>query len=606
MTDKLKPLSDAHGIAPAALRAKYRLERDRRLRPEGLAQFVRIDRGRHHRYEENPAFANRPAREPLADQVEIAVIGAGFGGLLLGAELRKAGIEGLRFIDRAGDFGGVWYWNRYPGAACDTEAPIYLPMLEELGVLPRRKYAKGPEIHAHCRLIAETFDLYRDTCFNTDVTAISWDDASGLWTIRTDRDDAMKARFVIVSAGVMDRPKLADLPGLEDFQGHSFHTSRWDYGYTGGTSDGELTGLADKVVGIIGTGATAVQCVPHLGAGAKQLYVFQRTPSSIDRRDDRELDPAEFAGLEPGWQQRRMENFTALVGGAILEDDFVDDGWTSIPRNIRKLVGHAKEMGIEIGNPYEVAPLADFVKMEEIRARVGDVVIDPETAEALKPWYDRFCKRPCFHDEYLPTFNRPNVTLVNTGGLGVERITAAGVVANGREFPLDCLIYSTGYDASSPFAKRISFEIVGREELSLKEKWENGAATFHGYGTHGFPNLFIMAHVQTGLSLNFPHMIGEQARHIAYILREVRKRGKTRVEVTRKAEDAWVEEIDRAAVSMVEALRECTPSYFNHEGNVSRLNARNSAYGGGPLAFYEIIADWRAEGSLAGLELRQD
>ncbi|WP_254514583.1 NAD(P)/FAD-dependent oxidoreductase [Novosphingobium sp. G106] len=437
MTDKLKPLADAYGIDPAVLRARYRAERDRRLTPDGLGQFVRIDRGHHHRYEEDPGFAGSPDREPLTDQIEIAVIGAGFGGLLLGAELRKAGIEGLRFIDRAGDFGGVWYWNRYPGAACDTEAPIYLPLLEELGVLPERKYAKGPEIHAHCKLIAETYDLYRDTCFHTDVTEIAWDEASGLWTIRTDRGDAMKARFVVVSAGVMDRPKLADLPGLEDFRGHAFHTSRWDYGYTGGTSDGGLTGLADKVVGIIGTGATAVQCVPHLGASAKQLYVFQRTPSSIDRRDDRALDPAEFASLEPGWQQKRMENFTALVGGAILEEDLVGDGWTSIPRNILKLLGHAQEMSIEIGDPYEVAPLADFVKMEEIRARVGDVVADKATAEALKPWYDRFCKRPCFHDDYLPTFNSPNVTLIDTEGHGVERITPNGVVAGGREYLLD-------------------------------------------------------------------------------------------------------------------------------------------------------------------------
>lgn len=603
VTDKLKPLADAVGIDPQALRARYRAERDRRLRPEGLGQFVRIDREHHHRFEEDPALAAAPSRAPLTDQVEIAIIGAGFGGLLLGAELRKAGIEGLRFIDRAGDFGGVWYWNRYPGAACDTEAPIYLPLLEELGVLPKRKYATGPEIHAHCRLIAEKFDLYRDTCFHTDVTDIAWDEASGLWTIRTDQGDKMRARFVVVSAGVMDRPKIADLPGLESFQGHSFHTSRWNYAYTGGTSAGGLTGLADKVVGIIGTGATAVQCIPHLGACANQLYVFQRTPSSIDRRDDRELDPGDFAALGAGWQQKRMENFTALVGGAVLEEDLVDDGWTSIPRNILQLIDRACELGIEIANPYEVAGLADMVKMEEIRARVDDVVSDPATAAALKPWYDRFCKRPCFHDDYLPTFNRPNVTLVDTQGEGVERITANGAIANGREYMLDCLIYSTGYDASSPFAKRISFDIAGREGLTLKAKWANGALTFHGYGTHGFPNLFIMAHVQTGLSLNFPHMISEQARHIAYILREGRGRAATRIEVTQIAEVAWVAEIDRAAVSMVEALRECTPSYFNHEGDVSGLNARNSAYGGGPLAFYKIIADWRAEGTLEGLEL---
>ncbi len=600
--DKLKPLEQELGIDPAALRHRYRAERDRRLRREGLGQFVRIDREHHHRFGEDPA--HRPvARAPLTDTVEVAIIGAGFGGLLLGAELRKAGFDSLRIIDRAGDFGGVWYWNRYPGAACDTEAPIYLPMLEELGVLPSRKYAKAPEIFAHCKLIAEKFDLHRDTCFHTDVTAIRWDEAAGLWTIETDRGDAMRARHVVVSAGVMDRPKLADLPGLESFAGHSFHTSRWDYDYTGGGPDGGLTGLADKVVGIIGTGATAVQCVPHLGASAKQLYVFQRTPSAIDFRNDRAIDPAEFADLGPGWQQKRMENFTALVGGAILDEDLVADGWTSIPRNVLELQARVKELGIHIDSPYELMPLADFRKMEEIRARVAEVVEDPMTAEALKPWYDRFCKRPCFHDHFLPTFNRPNVTLVDTRGQGVERITPAGVVANGREYPLDCLIYSTGYDASSPFAKRISFAITGRDGQTLESKWSQGALTFHGYATHGFPNLFIMSHVQTGLSLNFLHMIGEQARHIAWILSKAGDQEAIRIEATQAAEGGWVAEIDKAAVPVVEALRECTPSYFNHEGDVSRLNARNSAYGGGALAFYRIIADWRAEGSLAGLEL---
>ncbi len=603
MSSPVEVLASELGIDIAALRAKYRAERDKRVRPEGLGQFVRIDREHHHKFDE-VAGAAPPARAPLNDQVEIAVIGAGFGGLLLGAQLRKAGIEGLRFIDRAGDFGGVWYWNRYPGAACDTEAPVYLPMLEELGVLPERKYATGPEIHAHCRLIAERFDLYRDTCFHTDVVEIRWDEAEGLWTIRADRGDAMRARHVVISAGVMDRPKLADLPGLECFKGHAFHTSRWDYEYTGGTSDGGLTGLADKVVGIIGTGATAVQCVPHLGASAKQLFVFQRTPSSVDRRDDRQLDPDEFRKLPPGWQQKRIENFTALVGGALLDEDLVGDGWTAIPRNIRMLAARAQELGLTVDNPYELAPLADFLQMEQNRARVRQIVADKATADALTPWYDRFCKRPCFHDAYLPTFNRSNVTLVDTHGEGVERITQRGVIANGREYPLDCLIYSTGFDASSPFADRISFKITGRGGETLKDKWANGARTFHGYATNGFPNLFIMAHVQSGLSLNFTHMIGEQARHIGYVLGKAYEKGASRVEATKAAEDSWVADIDAAAVSMAEALRECTPSYFNHEGDVSRLNARNSPYGGGPMAFYKIIADWREEGSLAGLALR--
>jgi len=602
----LKALEDELGIDSAALRARYRAERDRRLRSGGLDQFVRIDRGHHHDFEVDQWAEATQDRAPLTDTVEIAVIGAGFGGLLLGAELRKAGFHDIRFIDRAGDFGGVWYWNRYPGAACDTEAAIYLPMLEELGVLPRRKYATGPEIFAHCQLIADTFDLKRDTCFHTDVTDVVWDDESGLWTIRTDRGDAMRARIVVISAGVLDRPKLADLPGLDTFKGRSFHTSRWDYDYTGGTSVGGLSKLADKTVGIIGTGATAVQCIPHLAEGAQHLFVFQRTPSSIDVRGDHELDPAEFASLEPGWQQRRMENYASFTSGLFLEEDLVSDGWTEIPHVVKRLMARADELGVDADARAGVGQLADFIKMDGIRRRVDSIVHDKATAEALKPWYDRFCKRPCFHDDYLPVFNRSNVTLVDTQGHGVERVTENGVIANGREYPLDCLIYSTGYDATSPFAKRISFDIVGRGGLTLQDKWANGAMTLHGIGTHDFPNLFLMSHVHTGISPNFGHMIGEQARHIGYILSRARQLSAVRIEVTCEAEAQWTAEIDAAALPVAEFLRECTPGYYNQEGEVNRINARNSAYGGGPLAFYRIIDDWRTEGSLRGLELRQN
>ena len=546
--------------------------------------------------------AGQGQSESAVASYDAVVIGAGVAGLYQLHRLREMGLS-VRAYDTASGVGGTWYWNRYPGAQCDTASIIYMPLLEETGHIPTEKYAHAPEIQGQAKKIAQTFNLYEKALFHTEVNSCTWDEAKQVWVIETDRGDHFTADFVGIGTGPLNVPKLPGIPGIETFKGHQFHTSRWDYGYTGGGPNGELTGLADKTVGIIGTGATAVQCVPHLAAGARQLFVFQRTPSSIDARDDREIDPAEFAGLQPGWQQRRMENFTALVGGAILDEDLVNDGWTSIPRHIKALMARALELGIALNSPYDLASLADFAKMEEIRARVEAVVEDRDTAEALKPWYDRFCKRPCFHDNYLQAFNRPSVTLVDTKGAGVEGISAGGVIADGREYKLDCLIYSTGYDASSPFAKRISFGIEGQGGTTLEEKWADGARTFHGYATHGFPNLFIMAHVQTGLSLNFPHMIGEQARHIAWILEQSQKRGATRVEATLAAEEAWVTEIDAAAISMVEALRECTPSYFNHEGDVSRLNARNSPYGGGALAFYRLIADWRAEGSLAGLSL---
>ena len=496
--------SDDLDFDPEALRARYRAERDKRLRPDGAHQFTKAEGDLSH-FKDDPHVEPGFSRVPLADTVDVLIVGAGFGGLLLGAHLRKAGVESIRIVDRAGGFGGTWYWNRYPGAACDTESYIYLPMLEELGYMPSGKYAKAPEIHAHCLRMAHHFGLDRDTLFQTEVTGLSWDEASSHWIVSTNRGDAIRARFVAASPGPMDRPKLAGIAGIETFGGHAFHTSRWDYAYTGGNSDGGLTGLADKRVGIIGTGATAVQCIPHLAASAEQLFVFQRTPSSIDVRGDRPTDPDWAASLEPGWQQKRLENFTILTTGGRAEENLTNDGWTGIYRNVQRLVTERRALGEEIGDLGALATLGDYMKMEEVRRRVDEVVMAPTTAEALKPWYDQFCKRPCFHDDYLTVFNRPNVTLVDTGGRGVDRITPNGAVVDDVEYPLDCLIYSTGFEVGAPLADRLGFTVQGRDRATLAAHWSDGARTLHGVMTHGFPNLFFMSHVQTGLSELSPH-----------------------------------------------------------------------------------------------------
>src|SRR4029079_5735015 len=343
------------------------------------------------------------------------------GGVCHGSRLRQAGVDDIRIVEKGGDFGGTWYWNRYPGAACDVESYIYLPLLEEIGYVPREKYSQAAEILAHSQAIGRHFDLYRNACFQTEVTEMRWDDSDGRWIVRTNRGDALRARFICMASGPLHRPKLPGVPGVGSFAGHTFHTSRWDYDYTGGDSEGGLTKLADKVVGIIGTGATAVQCVPHLGAGAQELVVFQRTPCAIDVRNNRPTDPEWAASLEPGWQQRRMENFNNLVTGIPEPEDLVGDGWTDI---IGKLLLQLRQADATDTSPEGLAKtveLADFDKMESIRARVDTIVADPNTADALKPWYRQFCKRPCFHDDYLDTYNRSNVTLVDTDGKGVDR-----------------------------------------------------------------------------------------------------------------------------------------------------------------------------------------
>jgi cyclohexanone monooxygenase len=591
------------GFDPDALARKYREERDRRLRGDASDQYVEMA-GQFAHYLEDPYVEEGFQRAPLTDEVEVVVIGGGFGGQLAAARLKEAGVEDVRIIEKGGDFGGTWYWNRYPGAACDIESYIYLPLLEEVGYMPVEKYSRAPEILRHSRAIGEKFDLYKNACFQTEVTDLSWDEASSRWIVKTNRDDAMKARFVVMANGPLHRPKLPGIPGVESFKGHSFHTSRWDYDYTGGDSNGGLVGLKDKRVGVIGTGATAVQCVPHLGAWAKELYVFQRTPSSIDVRNNRPTDPEWAKSLQPGWQQERMDNFNVLVSGGFADKDLVNDGWTDIIGNILLLARRKAEAGEAVDDPAALMQLADFKKMEQVRARVDSVIQDKATAEALKPWYNQFCKRPCFHDEYLATFNRPNVHLVDTQGKGVERITETGIVANGREYEIDCLVYATGFEVGTSYARRAGYEVKGRGGQTLTDKWKEGAQTLHGLLSRGFPNCFIVSNVQSGFSANFPHMINEQAKHIAYIVRNAGERQARVVEPAQEAEEAWVDTIVKLSVMRENFLKECTPGYYNNEGKVEVMNKRNTSYGAGPVAFAKVLENWRADGDLKGLELK--
>ncbi len=595
------------GFDPDALREKYRAEREKRLRADGNQQYKEIA-GEFAHYLDDPYVTAGFTREPLTDEVDVVVVGGGFGGLLTGARLREAGVKDVRLIEKGGDFGGTWYWNRYPGAACDVESYVYLPLLEEIGYLPVEKYTRAPEILAHCRAIGKYFDLYANACFQTEVTEMRWDEAASRWIIHTNRGDAMKARYVIMANGPLHRPKLPGIAGVESFKGHSFHTSRWDYEYTGGDSNGGLEGLKDKRVGIIGTGATAVQCVPHLGAAAKQLYVFQRTPSSIDVRGNRPTDPDWAAGLTPGWQQRRMDNFNILVSGGFQDEDLVNDGWTEIIRNLLILARRDHEAGVAppSQNPGEILELADFQKMEQIRGRVEGMVADKATAEALKPYYRQFCKRPCFHDDYLATFNRPNVALVNTDGKGVDKITETSVWANGQEYEIDCLIYATGFEVGTEYTRRSGYELYGRDGISLTQHWADGVKTLHGIHTRGFPNCFIVSNSQSGFTVNYPHMLNEQAKHLAHIVAECLGSQVRAVEVTEEAQTEWVETILSMAVQREKFAAECTPGYYNNEGKPNPKAIQNSPYGAGPIAFVKVLEEWRAAGDLAGLEVRRD
>ena len=590
------------GFDPDELRSRYRRERDKRLRSDGNDQYVEVT-GRFSHYVEDPYVDETIERAPLTDEVEIAIIGGGFGGLLAGARLREAGLEDIRMIEKGGEFGGTWYWNRYPGAACDIESYVYLPLLEETGYVPPKKYIDGADILEYSKLIARKYDLYRDVLFQTEVTEVHWDNDASRWVVQTSRGDAFRTRFLVMSNGPLNRPKLPGIPGIDSYKGHTFHTSRWDYAYTGGDASGGLTGLAGKKVGIIGTGATAVQCVPHLAAGAQELYVFQRTPSSIDERNDGPTDMNWWQSLSAGWHQERMDNFNTLVSGGVADRDLVNDGWTEIIRNLLLLIQTEKDSGLSMEELQEKMELADFQKMESIRARVDAIVSDPDTAERLKPYYRQFCKRPCFHDDYLPAFNRDNVTLVDTDGRGVERITEKGVVANGVEHELDCIVFGTGFEVGTDYQRRCGYEIHGRTGESLSEHWKDGARTFHGLHIHGFPNLFMMGHTQTGFTANYPHALNEQSRHIGYIITGCQAGNHNVVEASAEAEQEWVDTIVSLARSNEQFLADCTPGYYNNEGKPSERSLQDANYGAGPVAFFKVLDDWREEGLMRGLDL---
>ena len=592
---------------PVKLKEKYLSERDKRVRTDGNDQYLEVT-AEFSRYVDDPYVEPGFTREPLFDEVEVIIIGGGFGGLLAGARFRQIGIESIRVIEKAGDFGGTWYWNRYPGAMCDVESYCYLPLLEELGYIPKHKYSFAPEILEHSRRIGRHFNLYDNACFQTSVEGMKWDEKDERWIITTDRGDRMKAKYVAMANGPLNRPKLPGIAGINEFKGYTFHTSRWDYDYTGGDSSGGLENLKDKRVGIIGTGATAIQCIPHLGKWAKELYVFQRTPSSVDVRNNTETDPQWAESLEPGWQQNRMDNFNILVSGGDQDVDLVNDGWTDIMRSLTGTAAKtaSKKLGRRLTKAErgELMELSDYRKMNQVRARAADLVNDPSVAEALKPWYRQFCKRPCFHDEYLQTYNLPGVTLVDTQGQGVERLTEKGVIANGEEYEVDCLIFATGFEVGTAYTRRSGYDIVGKGSKKLSEYWGDGLRSFHGLQSNGFPNCFFMGFTQTAVTANVPHALNEQAKHIAYILDELRKRGKDTVEASLEAEQSYVDEIRKLSKIGAKFYAECTPGYYNSEGKEENKDGFFSdMYGAGPILFFMLLEQWRSNGEMTGLKL---
>jgi cyclohexanone monooxygenase len=599
------------GFDPQVLREKYRAERDKRIRDDGEAQYIETTAEFAHYAEDDP-YADALERDPLDITIDVAIIGGGFSGLMTAARLKERGVSDFRIIESGADFGGTWYWNRYPGAQCDIESYCYLPLLEETGFMPKEKYSFAPEIFEHTQRIGKYFDLYDNTIFQTRVTEVRWHEGEQLWQVSTHRGDNIRARFVIQATGPANRPKLPGIPGIRDYKGHTFHTSRWDYDYTGGDHNGGLVNLSDKRVAVIGTGATAIQCVPFLGETAKQLYVFQRTPSSVDLRGNKATDDDWYHSLEPGWQRERRENFASVLLGQNFNNDLVADGWTDIARRIGiSLRNRGSDSGdLDMEEVMLRSEIADFEKMNEIRTRVDEACSNEEAAEKLKPWYRQFCKRPTFNDEYLATFSRPNVELIDVSDAkGVERISENAVIANGVEYEVDCIIYATGFEISTAPHRRVDFDTIGRNGQSLYDHWSEGYRTLHGLCSHGFPNWFTIGINQNGLSPNMTSMFDDQAVHVSYVIDEVKKRGKKMVEVSKEGEQRWVDHIVKKAGGTgrggggTSFIRDCTPGYYNREGQSFGAGKQNSPYAAGINAFNALLQQWRDKGDLEGMEL---
>lgn len=608
--DKLKDVLNLE-MTPEEMKARYDHERDKRVRTDYDEQFSGLDM--------DTVFADpyEPVddRASIEEDTEVLVIGGGWVGLIVAARLKEAGHDNIRIIDGAGDFGGVWYWNRYPGAQCDVQAYVYLPLLDETGFIPTERFAHAPEIFEHAQRIGRHFGLYDSAIFHTWVTQMTWDEDAAHWVVSTNRGDTIRARYVVLGAGPATRPRLPSIPGMESFEGETFHTARWDYDYTGGDSEGLLDHLSDKKVAVIGTGATAVQVVPRVAASAEHTYVFQRTPSSVGLRWNDPTDEEWAAALPAGWQNALHREYDEVVAGADPTSETLrKDGHFELVRNTKHLLSLLDEEDLTPEGIDEVKQLANYMTMRRIRDRIDELVTNKVHAEILKPWYNFGCKRHTYSDEYYPAFNRPNVTLVDVSETkGVERITPTGIVAGGVEYQADCIVFASGFELTASIERRLPIKVYGRNGLSLHDHWKEIMRTYQGVMSHGFPNFFIIGgqFTQT-LSPSYNTPLDGQARHVVHIVEKVTERGARWFEPSLQGEETWLTEQrkrgnNRIAHLVGNAPESCTPGYYNQEGRPAseRRDTAGEVYWKGPAEYWHTLDAWRAQGSLEGLDVHE-
>ncbi|KAL2204698.1 FAD/NAD(P)-binding domain-containing protein [Sarocladium strictum] len=650
ITTVVQPPAEVDTTSLAFIRQKYAQEAEKRVRPEGSKQFVALTHAEEARlrflsqdpWVDHEALNARPSPVTNGGTYKFVIVGAGFGGLQFAVKLIESHLatpEEIRFVDAAGGFGGTWYWNRYPGLHCDLESYIYMPLLEETGYIPRHKYAKGAEVREHAERIAKQWKLTDSVVFRAHVQKLQWEEEHSLWKIdcaqgRGDELDPLQqrinAQYVYIAGGGLTHPQVPKLPGLSSFAGDMFHTARWNYHVSGGSQDDQsLTGFQDKRVAVIGTAATAIGVIPEIAKHAKELFVVQRTPAYVKPRNQYATDPDTFyskVASKPGWQWERQLNWNSFITNSAKpgEEDLTSDGWTDMPA-YSALLGSPSH-GLVDPQPESLNKIAgefhalDLPHMNAVRARIDAIVNDKATAEKLKPWYNTFCKRPTFSDEYLHLFNQPNVHLVDTEGQGPSEVTKDGLIVGTEEVKVDVIVFSTGYQTTGPRGGspggRLNIDIIGRNGLSMDGKWKSdGAATLHGFATHDFPNLFFTGASQGTATGNNVLMLAIIADNVAHVLSEAFRKSEPNqrpiINVTKEGEEAHSAEVAKRAPSFA-LLRQCTPGYFNGHGDgknvldeAGRAKAsRGAIWSEGTQSFIEYVRKWKERGYLEGVEVQ--
>nr|PZN72165.1 MAG: cyclohexanone monooxygenase [Bacillota bacterium] len=475
-------------------------------------------------------------------QVDAVVVGAGFSGLYMLYRLRELGLA-TRVFEAGGDVGGTWYWNRYPGARCDSESHVYCysfskELLQEWEWSER--YPAQPEILRYLQHVADRFDLRRDIQFNTRVTAAAWDEERGLWEIRTDDGAVTTARFFITAVGCLSTAHIPEFPGLDSFRGKWYHTGHWPH---------EKVDFTGQRVGLIGTGATGIQVLPEVAKEAAHVYVFQRTPNYAIPGRNRPLDPEFVREVKEKYDEIWEAARRSLAGFAITPPD--RSAMAVSPEERQRIFEEAWEKGgfgfLFTFNDLTLSQASNDAAAEFIRAKIREIVKDPQVAERLAPYDHPFgTKRPPLEHGYYEAFNRDNVTLVDVRRAPIVAVTPTGLRTAEAEYELDALIFATGFDAMTGSLLRI--DIRGRGGLPLREKWAEGPRTYLGLATAGFPNLFMITGPQSPSVLsNMPVSIEQHVEWIAGCIRYMLERDLQIIEAEEQAEENWVKHVTEVA-----------------------------------------------------------